>query len=481
MAESQTVETVEQAPTPEPETKMTPEEFSKKLESGEIDTSGTDPQELIEKMVDFGGDEAPKETSEPPTPALGEVKEEAPKEDAPVEVVAPKEEETIVPYKNFGELMADAAEALGEKIPSARDLVVKAKNQKEHLHKMEGALEKWKTDATSNAAKIAELEAKLAEQVKATPAPVQSKQAAPASVDSTMPNFEAEIPEIDAPGEFAGPEDMAKYISKVTKRSNLIADKKIAWIKAESDKALKASEARVAETNRSAQETIEIELRARAEAERKQRQVQEAFVAANDFVSRHKEFGIDDVRDMNDKYTAWVSQVEYLKQRNPAYANRDIVADYFNGVSDAQQLLEGSMVTPPSGAKEFALVVELERIALNHNMVDSVTGRPNFEEAYALKKVRDGVDIEETNSAVAKATEQVVDLVQQRQSAPQGLGASDVVSAQEQQTVTPEQISERMAQLQDKMSTMRPDERAKAQKEIEEMMSTSLGVDLLKT
>jgi len=473
MAESQTIETVEQAPTPEPETKMTPEEFSAKLESGEIDTSGTDPQELIEKMVDFGGEEAPKETSEQPQPAPEEVKEEAPEA-----VVAPAEE--VVPYKNIGELMADAAEALGEKIPNARALVAKAKNQKEHLHKMEGAIEKWKTDATSNAAKIAELESKLAERAREVPAPVK-QQRPPAPVDTKVPDFAADIPEIDPPGEFADATEVAKYVEKVRKRDNRIADKKMEWLVSENTKALKASEARVTEANQNAQQKIETEIRARQETERAERRRQESFVAAGDFVGRHKEFGIADVRDMNDKYTAWGNQVEYLKQQNPAFVNRDLVSDYFNGVQDAVQLLDGFAVSPPSGAKEFALVVELEKIALSHNMVDSVTGRPNFEEAYALKKVRDGVDIEETNSKVAKATEQVLDLVQSRQSAPQSLGASDVSSTQEERQITPEQISERMTQLGDKMSTMRPEERAKAQKELDEMMSTGLGINLLKT
>jgi len=470
MAESQKEQTAEQPQQAEPQKKMTPEEFQAKLASGDIDTSTTDPQTLIDEMVAF---EEPEDTQEKPVetpePSLGEVKEGPPKE----------EPEAPVQFKNFGELMATAKEELGDEFASARDIIVKAKNQKEHLQKMQTAVERWKNDATSADRKIAELEAKLAEKAKEVPAaPTAQPQPAPAKAEE--PNFEAEIPEVDKPGEFADADEVAKYFDKVRKRDNLIADKKIKWLKTEQEKSVKAAESRIKEINRSAQERVETELRQRQEQERIERQRQESFVAANDFVRSHKEFGINDVRENDQKYSEWASQVEYLKRQNPAYQNRDLVADYFNGVSDAVQLLDGYALTPPGGAKEHAMLIELERIALSHNFVDKTTGRPNFEEAYVLKKARDGVDLEETNERVAKAVEQTVDVIQQRQSAPQSLGASEARAKEEGPSATPEQIQTRITQLQANMSSMRPDDRIKAMGEVEELMS-SLGMTQLST
>jgi len=165
-----------------------------------------------------------------------------------------------------------------------------------------------------------------------------------------------------------------------------------------------------------------------------------------------------------------------VKRQNPAYVNRNLAADYFNGVSDAVTLLDGYGVAPPSGAKEIAFLIELQDIATTHNMRDA-GGRLNFDEAYVLKKSRDGVDREETNNQVAKAVENTLDVVQQRQAAPQSLGAEDVAATEPAPEATTEQLSERIAQLQGRMSTMRPDEREKAMKEVDQLMTASLGVE----
>lgn len=473
MAESQIEPKVEQPQSAEPQPKLSPEEFSAKLASGEIDTSSADPQELIDKMVNFGEEqETPSET-----PLGEEASVEKPDKEKPKAEPEPASEPT--PYKNFGELMADAAETLGEKLPSARDLVAKAKNQKEQLQNMQAALERWKTDATTNSAQIDELKSQIAE-LKAKTEKVATPAPTPALKSDKEPDFESEIPEVDRPGEFADAEEVAKYFEKVRKRDQIVSDKKMKWLKAQNEKAQRDYEAKIEKANQSAQEKVELEVKMRREQEAANAQRQQTIAAATEFVTKHRELGITDVEDANSKYVNWLNQVEYVKRNNANYSQRNLVADYFNGVPDATQLLDSMAVTPPEGAKELALVIELQNIANQHNMRDSL-GRLNFEEAYILKKARDGVDIEETNDRVAKAVEKTVDLVQQRQSAPQDLRASEVAAPDTPAAATPEQLSERMAQLQRNMSSMRPEERAKAQKEIEELMSVSLGVDPLKT
>lgn len=467
MAESQTEPIVEQEQAPDP--KMSPEEFSKKLEAGEIDTSSNDPEALIEQMVAM---ESEQET--PETPLGEEVKTEEPKPEEPkAEKPAP---EPASQYKNFGELMADATEALGEKLPSARDLVTKAKNQKEQLQNLQTALEKWKGDATNNSLEVEKLKSQIADLKEATKKVAPPAQAPAPHVDDKEPDFESEIPEVERPGEFADADDVAKYMDKVLKRKDIIADKKMKWYKTQNEKAQREYQSKIEEANRSAQEKVEREVRTRQEQEAAEKARQNTIVAASDFVSKHKEFGISDVNESNTKYVNWLNQVEYVKRQNPAYLQRNLASDYFNGSTDAVQLLTSYGVTPPDGAKELALLIELQDIAHRHNMLDS-SGRLNFEEAYILKKARDGVDIEENNDRVAKQVEKTLDIVQQRQSVPQSLGASEAAAPAENVKVTPEQVSERIAQLQDRMSTMRPDEREKAMKEVEDLMSNGLGVD----
>lgn len=467
MAESQTEPIVEQEQAPDP--KMSPEEFSKKLEAGEIDTSSNDPEALIEQMVAM---ESEQET--PETPLGEEVKTEEPKPEEPkAEKPAP---EPAPQYKNFGELMADATEALGEKLPSARDLVTKAKNQKEQLQNLQTALEKWKCDATNNSLEVEKLKSQIADLKEATKKVATPAQAPAPHVDDKEPDFESEIPEVERPGEFADADDVAKYMDKVLKRKDIIADKKMKWYKTQNEKAQREYQSKIEEANRSAQEKVGLEVQARREQEAAEKARRDTIAAASDFVTKHKEFGISDVSDANTKYVNWLNQVEYVKRQNPAYLQRNLASDYFNGSTDAVQLLTSYGVTPPDGAKELALVIELQDIAYRHNMRDS-SGRLNFDEAYILKKARDGVDIEENNDRVAKQVEKTLDIVQQRQSAPQSLGASEAAAPAENVKVTPEQVSERIAQLQDRMSTMRPDEREKAMKEVEDLMSNGLGVD----
>lgn len=515
MAESQETPNVEQGlaqqPTPDPSLsqqsqespKMSLQEFEKALSEGKIDVSSTStPEEAFAKYVDWDKDgtkSAADEGGEQPQ-TQGEDKptttEQEPQPSASAEPRSPQKEE-VPRFKTIGELLRYAKDETGDEFQNAYEFIKSSKNRKEHLSRLQSAVEQWKRDATTHKsaadsvrAEMAKIKAehdKLAELLK-------EAQARPARQQQTPPTQQDTV-EIDEP-EIAPPDDLDDQVSwnsywqRVRERDARISDKKL---KAERE-ALRQEIESVKQGWQSELEKERSRLRqeneARLKRESQQRRFEETVIAATDFQKRNREFAFDDGKDIrakNDEYNGWVETLNHIASQNPAYANRDLAGEFLAGNQDVVALADKYGVQPPSDANKFRLLVELEQIARQHGHLVSPqydsqgrliegSGRPDFEAAYAIKKMRDGVDLDEIRQARVKGADEVLSVMQDRQSAPPELSAHEatVVAGQK---ATQGQIDDAMTNLQRNMSTMTPEQAQKELAKVEEMFR-SAGIAL---
>lgn len=458
MAESQETQEAPQEPT-----KISPQEFEEKLQKGEISLDSDDPGKLIQEMVEIP-EEVSRETQEP---VLAQP-EEAPKEAEPTPSEPPKDEVKPEPkfYQKIGDLLKDAKEA-GLQFENAADMIQKIKVLKEDTAKKETAVSQWSNDATKSAAEIKRLQDQIEKQKEL----LEQAQRAPAPKPTEAPVQEEQYtePEIPRPDELADPAQWADYTSKVAERSQRITEKRFeAQLKREREDRQKERQEFEQKQQQSKAEWEKQE-RERQQREAAARTQEEAMIAAEDFVKVNREFDFGDgksVKEKNTEYLDFLQRVEYIKDRNPVLKNRDLAADYFNGVQDAVQAVDNYGITPPQGAKQFALLVELDKLAATHNL-RSDSGRPDYKAAYAIKKQRDGVDTDELNRARASGAEEVIEVVQARQRSTQQIGAQDVVADDTPQRVSVEGLEMKMKDFQAKAATMSDSERQKARVEID--------------
>lgn len=477
---------VQPASTSEPQAppaKMTPEQFQEKLRKGEIDTSRTDPEAYIKELVDFG--EASEDVSrETPEAGLGTQPTEAPQEQS----VAKKESEKAADrkfYKSVGEILHDVKEETGEQLPDAYGIVEVLKSKKEQTEKQQAAIEKWKNDATAANSKMTELLQKLEAQQQQIEAAEKrfkdletkaTQPQAPAESVSPRDKIAAEIPEPPKPDfDEATPKEISQYYEAVRNRDALIARKEQEVIfdklrKEQEDRELSWQQ-KLADQNRQSEQIAEQQKKAEAE----KRRLEDATIAAEDFRRNRPEFDFGDgstIAQKNEQYIKFLQDIDYIKGQNPALANEQtnvLAAKYLNGDADAARVIDAYQVKPPAGAKQFALLAELNALANRHGLVTE-TGRPDFNRAYVLKKHEDGVDVDEMNQAVAKATDNVLNVVQNRQAAPQQITSKDAVIRGDE-GMTQQQLQDKMETYRKNQSRMTPEQRAKTIKEIEAEMA----------
>lgn len=481
MAESQEQQTVEQQPAPQPvelKTYESQDALTEAVKSGEVDVRQyKSPDEMVNALV-----KSPEETpqQEPQQDVSREtLTQEAPQQEPPAKAPEQKEEKPL--FKSFGEMLKFAKDELGEEYENAHDFIQKVKNKKEHLTRNQSALNRWREDATKNK-QVADSLKKQLETLQSQLKDVQQKQQQPVPQRQQQVAGEDEYtePEIPMPDDLADTKEWVDYSQKVAARDKRIFEKRM-------EKRLSDMEKRSSESEKKWQQRLEEE-KAKVRRENDERIKREAadrmfentVSAADKFLAKRKEldYGVP-TKEMNDRYGKFVASVDYVKSQNPAYSQRDLVSDYFNGVPDAVELFNQYAIEPPEGAKQFAVLMELEKIANNHQLytnkyTDSagrvIGGDPDFDAAYAIKKARDGADIDELNQAHARGAEQALNVVQERQrNSGTELSARETVPHEEQPKENTEQLMQRMQLLQSQMSTMNPEQLQQAKTELASM------------
>lgn len=455
--------------------KLSPEEFQAKLAKGEIDTTGSDPETLIQNLVEF------------PT----EEKQDEPVVEARPKPVEQKQEHSSEPrFQTFREMLDYVKNELGESYGTAAEFVKGAKNKKEHLKGLQEALERWKTDATTNKGRVdqlvsdvqrykAEAEAarqeaiRIAEAQKAAPQPTVEKR------------IEEEEPEIPKPTDgFEDAAEAAAYYEKVRARDQRIIQRKMQALESTLKREKEETKAEYDRRVREEQHRIRKEEDARRQQEIQSRHYENVVTAADDFVNKFSEFKFEDGKTVKDKdadYAAFVKTMQYITSQNPSFQGRNLTQDYINGVPDAVDIVSKYGVQAPVGMKQYALLVELNQICDRHDLyvgrsLDSSgielsrTGKPDFEAAYALKKRRDGVDVDELNKARTEGAREVMNVVHERQSSVPNISASEV-STRESEVIKPQQVMEEFAALNKVLPTLSDTEGKKRLADLEAKMA----------
>jgi hypothetical protein len=463
----------------QPSPKMTPEQAMEKLSKGEIDTSKVSLDDLMSQVTDKPAEEPPKEPPAEPKPGLRQ-----PPADKPPEEPKAKPAEERPRYNTIGEFLKTAKEELGEDYADLHDVLEKTKNKKEHLKVLDNAIKKWKTDATQSRTQNEQLQAEVKSFKDKLKAIERKNQELAGKIPPPKPSEPAiDEPEISKPDDMADQAEWNAYNQKLIERANRINEKKLKAYQENMNKQFEdernAWQKRLSDEKQRLQNQNTLQRQRDAQT----RAVEEAVGAAQDFVTRRKEFDFGDnksVKQKNEEYGEFAASCDYIRQRDARFSNRNLVSDYLNGVPDAVEVVTSYGLQPPAGAKQFALLVELEQIARSHNLIKNPekdaagevipgTGRPDFDQAYALKKQRDGADVDDINQALARGAESTLEVVTDRQAAPRGINASDTV-VDSQTKKTPELAQQEIAQIQSKLSTMTLEERGKAMKRLDELM-----------
>lgn len=479
MAESQETPQVEQAPVSEPQNnetpKMTPDQFSAALARGEIDVSSNDPESVIAKYVDLGNEGGTPEAE--PVPEEGGTPPRQQEEEGPPDTTVPKETQKVdIPrFKTIGELLDFARKETGDSFSTAYDFIRHSKNRKEHLGRLQKAVDEWKRDALSHQS-VAQAVREEMEQIKSERDALTTKlkefeelrqrQTQPQQKPSAD---EIDEPEVQKPDELADADEWRSYYQKVAERNERIKDKKH---QAEIEALRRDIEAAKVESSQKAQQTLDELKRAeeqRVAREAQNRRFEESVMAASDFQAKHPEFRFEDgadVRAKNEEYGKWAQTLAYIADQNPAFKGRDLAGEYLAGSQDVQDLVDRYGATPPADAKKFRLMIELENLAWQHSLIVGaqydrqgrlIAGRPNFDLALAMKKNMDGVDIDELQQARTRGADEVLNVIQDRQSAPPEIGAHEQTVVGKQKSTTA-QLQDALGDLQRRMSTMRPED-----------------------
>lgn len=478
----------EAQPAPQEPTKVSPAEFEQMMKDGKVDLSGN-PDELIAKYVDFGEQQdAEKHQAETP-PSAEQPKAEPPqKQEQPPAEQPKKEPEERVRFKTFGEYLKTLSEKSGESYVDLQDAMDKYLNKKEHLGKLQTAVDTWKRDAITYRTQVEQMKAELEKSKKAPPAPQQP--AAPQPKAEQSKDLEFDEPEIPEPDEFENdPAKLREYYKKVTDRNNRIQERRLKAKLEEMTSATKAEIQAVKNEINAEKERLRKENEERMLKEASARRQHDTFNAASDFIGKRKEFEFGDglsVVQKTEEWGEWLNTLNHIQSTNPQLRGRNLVQEYLSGNPNTVGILDQYGIKPPSGAKQYAVLLELERICLDHKLYkdtqydskgNMLSGRPDFEAAYAIKKNRDGADLEELQQAYARGSENVLNAVQERNAAPPEIGAHEISQVKENEKQTPEMLNQALMDLQNKMSTMTPEQVQQAHNKIMEQFA-SVGIKL---
>lgn len=467
----------QESTTPDVPQKYTVDELHKKLTNGEIDVSTLSPEDLQE-MVATDGEAQPA----PDQPVSSEqVIPSSTSQD-----LGQQHQQVDVPFfKSVGELLKHAKNETGLSFDNAADFITKVKDR---LASENTASQQWQKDALTHKAnydkaqddlakvradmeKLREEQAKLLRQ-----APQQAQQ-------SDEPDFDADEPEIEPPDvDTADPSDWNAYYRKVRDRDNRITTKRMKHLEDTFTKRLNETQQQAERRLEAERQQIQKQEEARRQKEAQDRALEETAIAADDFISRHREFDYGDgvtTKAKNEQYNSFVQMLDYMAQTDPRMKGRNgiqLVQEYMSGNPITVQAVAERGIQVPTGIKEFAILVELNQIATKHNLFRGDSNRPDFDAAYAIKKNRDGADLDELIRAKAAGAQEALNVVQARQSAPTQIRAQDAHLTPTSQ-VSPEQLRAEVAALSGQLSNMAPDERSKTMVELESKLR-QMGVEV---
>lgn len=478
MAESQ----AQTGASEEVQTKMSPEEFNSKLNDPEfIKTIGDDPQKYINDNVQLEQKSEPVQGPKQPESEFKQPEPEPAPEPQPNPEPLPKPEpveqkDGSIKFQTFGEALKYAKDEYGEKFENIHDVLKTAKSRKERAEEATKALERWKNDAVTKASEVEKLQKTIEDLKKNVPTSQPEKQD---DFSLKVPDIDDE-PEIPKPNEYASEDERDRYYAQVIARNKRVSDKKMnAMLELVEKKIQDQASSHKQEVDKLLEQSRQMEESVK-EKDKAAKALEETFVAADDFIRKNQELAFSDgknVEQKNEEYVRWQNDLDYIKRQNSAYEGRNLAQEYINGDPGVTQLVNSYGVREPADLKKFALLLDLDNLVHVHNLTTNA-GRPDYDAAYALKKRKDGVDVDEINQARSEGATEVLDVIQERQAAPPQIGGSDAAQPPPAK-VTPQQLEEKLALYKKEAQAMSVSDRSKLWAEIETDMK-SLGLEVEK-
>jgi len=473
------------APEAEPQKKMSAEEFAKQMpelvRSGKV-PKYANPADLIKQFVNF--DEVKSEGTPPAAPT-----------DAPA--AAPESKPEAAPekryYKSVGEMLKAFKDETGESYETADDYIKAAKRHKDEVETYKTAGKEWRADLARERAQKEE----LAKSIEATKQELERQkreiermrnQAKPAPTPEKKDEIEDE-PEPRKPADDAPFEQWKDYQEDIRKRDLRVSVKKEKKLREEFDSQMRNIRIESDRKTREVEERARLEVQNTLSRDTQQRYADTVITTAEDFQTRHAEFKFADSKTLRQKDAEWKGFVNdvTLLQQSTGLTGRNLVLEAVNGSQEAISLLKQRGIEVPVDAKKYAMICELEQVCTSHNLWKDrqrdatgaeipLTGKPDFDAALAIKKMRDGVDIEERRDAVRRGADSVLNAVTDRMSAPPQISPAEASPAREPEGNT-KQLEDMMSNYQKRASTMLPEERTKMRAQID---STMLKMGLMK-
>ena len=464
------------APAPQEPRKMSAEEFNKALKEGKIDMSRSDPENLIKELVDLEPSKPAQQPEHEPQPqALGEQPTAQPKATPEAE----KAERKF--FKSIGELLEHAKTVTGEPVKDAYALIEKIAAAKKAETQLKSGLDQWQQEAVNTKAEKQRLQAELDAAKKAIENErVSREQLAKKVAQQDTPRAavpqaaDADEPEIEMPdADTATSAEWAKYMKQIQARERRIADKRTKALEEQFKKTIFERDQEHRQEIQSTQARLEREAQEREQARKNAEYRDNVMTAAQQFVTSKNEFEFGDgqsVRQKADEYDKFLASAQHVQDSAKYPGNPGSLArDYLNGEPNARAIMDRYAVRAPEGAKQFALLVDLEGIARTHNLYED--GRPRFDDAYALIKRRNGVDAEERSQSHADGVQAALNVVGERQATPPTIGAGEASAAPAAQPkATLQQIEQFQKAFLAKASTMTAEQRQAEQAKLDQML-----------
>ena len=385
-------------------------DYRDQLKSGElskkISDSGMEPAEWIEKYVQTAAPEGaepevtpdvePEPTLAPPEPVAEP--EKKPKAEAPTA-------KELKDLKSFVKALRD--EGFNYDTPEKALDGFKNKEQAVNLYREESR--KHRSDlAAERAAREAE-----AARVKALQTELEAIKANMSKKADAPPQPKVAIPELPVLPEDATPEELSKFKQQVGVREEALL-KEFQRMTSEQQS---RSETKLNELTNSVKSLMsEFDANKQREAamkkvEEKNKLLENAFAAANDFVTKVPRYKLSEpIEKVHEKYGELVQDISDIQKTVPGFAGYDMLAEYLNGNQIVAAEFAKREINVSEDIQNYLTIAQLEKDALNHNL--SVNGRPDLVKALRLREEDQGVRQQEILDARGEGYQQAQEIQQ---------------------------------------------------------------------
>jgi hypothetical protein len=277
-----------------------------------------------------------------------------------------------------------------------------------------------------------------------------------ASQKVAEPQPAPDIPELPEFNDLDNPEDVRNTIAKreaaIIESTRQTVEKLRSEFEQKIAKAETTAQKLAREFNQIQQANKDTEIKQQA-----QRAKENAFIAANELMTKVDEYKLSKPIDkVYDDYSNLLEEVNYLSQTNPAYRNRDLVAEYLTGNAPVVEEFNRRGLEVTDDMRKYMVMAQLENDCylgtdangrLQPNPVLFKDGRPNLVAALRLREESDGILAKRVANAEMKGYDKAQEITQHIDSAPRTMEPNEGSEKTSDVSMSPEQALEKLRQI----------------------------------